>query len=142
MFKKLILVILITSSAFAFEVNWAKDYKSGIAEATKQHKPVLFIISRDTCKYCLMLDKQTLKDEKVIKALNADFIAIRSWTNENDYIPTDIARNTPGLPGIWFLASDGEPLFRPMLGYVAKDKFLEALAIVHTAFQKQSKGKK
>ena len=142
MIKKLTLMILLVSSMFALEVNWAKDYQSGIAKATKQHKPVLFIVSRDTCKYCVMLDKQTLKDKKVITALNKDFIAIRSWTNKHDYIPSDIARNTPGLPGIWFLASNGEPLFRPILGYVTKEKFLEALAIVHTEFQKQNKGKK
>lgn len=143
MFKKILLTILfITTSVSATEVNWAKDYNAGIQKATKENKPVLFIISRDTCKYCVLFKNTTLKDEKVVKALNNDFISVTSWINEGDYIPNDLARQTPGLPGIWFLYSDGEPMFSPMLGHIEKDKFLEALAIVQEQFKKQNKGKK
>jgi len=140
MIKKTILAILLmVSSLMASEVNWAKDYQTGIKEAKKAHKPVLFIISRDTCKYCRILDATTLKDKQVVKALSRDFIAIRSWTNENDYIPREIRANTPGLPGIWFLYSDGMPMFRPLMGMVEKDDFLKALAIVNEEFKKQNK---
>ena len=140
MVKKIVLgLVFITATLFGAEVNWAKDYKSGIAKAQKEHKPVLFIISRDTCKYCILLDDTTLKDARVAKALNRDFIAIRSWINEGDYVPREIAQNTPGLPGIWFLNSDGTPMFQPLLGYVKKDDFFRALAIVKTEFDKKSK---
>lgn len=135
-------MVSLVASLVASEVHWAKDYNSGIAKATKENKPVLFVISRDTCKYCIMLDNQTLKDAKVVKALNENFVAIRSWTNEGDYIPDDLARYTPGLPGIWFLTPKGEPMFRPMLGFIEKEKFKEALAIIYTEFKKQNKGKK
>jgi len=140
MVKKIVLTLLIAVSAFGAEVHWAKDYKSGIAKAQKEHKPVLFIISRDTCKYCIILDNTTLKDPKVVDELNKNFVAIRSWTNEGDYIPYVLGQNTPGLPGIWFLDSDGEPLFQPLLGYVKKEKFYEALKIVEEEFKKE-KGK-
>ena len=139
MIKKIVLAIVLVSSLFSAEVNWAKNYRSGIKQATKEQKPVLFIISRDTCKYCVMLDNTTLKDEVVVKALNKDFIAIRSWTNENDYIPNDIRRNTPGLPGVWFLKSDGTPMFRPLMGYINKTDFIEALGIVQEEFKKNKK---
>jgi thioredoxin-related protein len=142
MIKKIILAtLLIASSLFGAEVNWAKDYHEGIIASKKDNKPVLFIISRDTCKYCVLLKDTTLRDESVIKALNKDFISVTSWTNENDYIPDDLARATPGLPGIWFLKPDGEPMFQPILGYMDKSKFLEALAIVQSEFKKESKGK-
>ncbi|MBN2783161.1 MAG: DUF255 domain-containing protein [Campylobacterales bacterium] len=138
--KKIALMMLFVSSIFGAELNWSKDYHDAMIKAKKEDKPVLFIISRDTCKYCVLLKDETLKDEKVIKALNRDFISVVSWTNENDYIPDDLARATPGLPGIWFLQPDGEPMFQPILGYIEKDKFLEALAIVEQQFKKQSKG--
>jgi len=140
MIKNIIIAMLfIASSVFATEVNWAKDYYSGIKQATKENKPVLFIISRDTCKYCVMLDNQTLKDKKVVKMLNKDFVSIRSWVNEGDFIPENLAKYTPGLPGIWFLTSKGEPMFKPMLGFIEKDRFLESLAIIYTEFKKQNK---
>ncbi|MEN4052888.1 MULTISPECIES: DUF255 domain-containing protein [Sulfurimonas] len=139
MFKKIILGVLLSATLFGAEVDWSKDYQSGIAAAVKQNRPVLFIISRDTCKYCILLDNTTLKDAKVVKELNKNFIAIRSWTNEGDYIPMDIRQSTPGLPGIWFLYSDGTPMYQPLLGYIKKDAFLEALYIVKEEFDKNKK---
>ena len=74
MFKKIILGVLLSSTLFGATVDWAKDYQSGIAAATKQNKPVLFIISRDTCRYCILLDKTTLRDAKVVKELNKSVV--------------------------------------------------------------------
>ncbi len=144
MFKKIIMAVLLVGSAvFAQDgVHWAKDFQSGIAQATKEQKPVLFIISRDTCKYCVLLDNTTLKDPVVVQKLNKNFVAIRSWTNEGDYIPRELAQNTPGLPGIWFLKENGQPMYAPLLGYVKKDAFAEALDIVKHEYDKQKKEKK
>ena len=143
MIKRFILMMfLVASSLVASEVNWAKDYNAGIEKAKKQNKPVLFIVSRDTCKYCIILDNTTLSDKKVVERLNKNFISIRSWINKGDYIPRMILQNTPGLPGIWFLFPDGKPIFQPLLGMVKKDKFLQALDIVQDEFKKQKKDKK
>ena len=144
MIKKILLVaaLLLTSSLFAADLHWAKDYKSGVAAATKANKPILFIVSSTHCKYCLLLDRTTLKDPMVIKALNNDFIAIRSWVDKGDYVPMEIRQNTPGLPGIWFLLPNGEPMYQPLLGYVKTKSFLGALGIVKQAFDKEQKGKK
>ena len=136
MYKIVLIVLLSLMSVSADEVKWAKDFKSGVIKASKEKKPILFIISRDTCKYCILLEDTTLKDPKVIASLNKDFIAIRSWTNEGDYIPADLRRATPGLPGIWFLKSDGAPLYQPLLGYIDKEKMLYALDVVKEEFKK------
>ncbi len=143
MFKKYVFILLmIITSLFSAEVNWAKDYHEAMLQAQKEDKVVLFIISRDTCKYCVLLKDTTLKNETVVKVLNEDFISVVAWTNENDFIPDELRSNTPGLPGIWFLQPDGEPMFNPVMGYVKKDRFLEALSIVQEEYKKINKGKK
>jgi len=140
MYKIFLLMLLtIIVNLNANEVTWANDFKSGVEQASKENKPVLFVISRDTCKYCILLEKTTFKDKQVIDVLNKDFIAIRSWTNEGDFIPTDLRRATPGLPGIWFLTSTGQPMYQPILGYMSKEKFLGALSVVKKSFQNQNK---
>ena len=136
MFKKIVMALVLTTSLFGAEVHWAKDYVSGIAQAQKEHKPVLFIISSHFCKYCLLLDRTTLKDPRVVKALNSDFIAIRSWTDQRDYIPFSLARETPGLPGIWFLLPNEESMYKPLLGYAKADYFIQVLATVKSEFDK------
>ena len=133
-------MLLLATSVMAADIHWAKDYNTGMALAKKEHKPVLFVISRDTCKYCVMLDKTTLSDATVAKALNRDFIAIRSWLNEGDYVPKDLY--APGLPTIWFLLPNGTPMYQPLMGMVKANDFVEALAVVKTEFDTLNKGKK
>jgi len=136
MFKKIILMILLVSSTYASDVNWAKDFDSGIKEATKQNKPVLFVFSRHTCKYCVILDETTFKDKKVIEALNKDFVSIVSYTDENDYTPKELWR--PGTPALWFLLPSGEPMYQPLMGAIDAPNFLKALDIVKEEFNKST----
>lgn len=135
MLKKFIFMMLfLASSVLASEIKWAKDYESGIKDAAAQNKPVLFVFSRHSCKYCVILEETTFKDERVIKALGRDFVSITSYTDENDYTPRELWR--PGTPSIWFLKSDGEPMFQPIMGAVDAENFLKALAIVKEEFDK------
>ncbi len=119
------------------EIHWAKDFQSGISQATMANKPVLFVFSRHTCKYCVILEKTTFSDKRVIKALNKDFIPIISYSDENDYTPRELWR--PGTPTIWFLLPNGQPMFQPLMGAVGEEGFLEALAIVKKEFDKRVK---
>ena len=128
------MMLFLAASLLASEIKWAKDYESGIKDASAQNKPVLFVFSRHSCKYCVILEETTFKDERVIKALGRDFVSITSYTDENDYTPKELWR--PGTPSIWFLKSDGEPMFQPIMGAVDAENFLKALAIVKDEFDK------
>ena len=75
-----------------------------------------------------------LKDKRVIKALNRDFISVISYSDENDYMPKDLWR--PGTPSIWFLFPDGTPMYQPIPGYIPAADFLNALGIVKEEFDK------
>ena len=143
MIKKIVLLVFLTiTSLVASEVNWAKDYKSGIEKAKKTDKPVLFIYSRHTCKYCTILEETTLRDTRVVKALNKDYISIIAFSDDNDFIPREILRESRGTPAIWFLLPSGEPMYAPIPGAIGAEQFLEALAIVKTTFDKQKSVKK
>ena len=134
------MVLFFATSLMAAEVNWAKDFESGLKSAKAQNKPMLFVISRDTCKYCIILKNTTFKDKKVVADLNKNFIAVTSWINENDYIPEKLF--TPGLPGIWFLLPSGEPMFQPLMGALGTQEILHYLKQVKSEFKKiKSSGK-
>lgn len=135
MFKLFIYTILITAlNLSASEIKWAKDYDAGMKEAKKVNKPVLFVSSRHTCKYCVILDNTTFKDEKVIKELNANFVSIISYSDEQDYMPKELWQ--PGTPAIWFLLPDGVPMYQPLMGAMDAASFLQATDIVKEEFNK------
>lgn len=128
------LLLLVSATLFASGVNWAKDYQSAMIASQKQNKPVMFIHSRHSCKWCVFLDETTFADKKIIKLLNKDFIAVTSYTDENDYTPKELY--TPGTPTIWFLYPDGQIMFEPIMGAMKPKDFLPVLKIVKTEFDK------
>lgn len=138
--NKFIISILILSSAlFASGVKWQKDLKETLATATKVNKPVLFVSSRHSCKYCVILEEKTFGDKRVSKALNEDFVSFTSWSDEGDIVPQELWR--PGTPAIWFLLPNGEPMYQPLMGAVGPEDFLSALAIVKEEYNKKYKKK-
>ena len=130
------IALLVATTVMADEIKWAKDFDSGIAQAKAQNKPVLFVFSRHTCKYCIILEQTTFADKRVIKGLNKDFISIIAYSDDNDAMPKELWR--PGTPTIWFLHSDGQPMFQPLMGAVGSDDFLRALSIVKQEFDKNN----
>jgi len=134
------LTLLFATSLMAAEINWAKDYDAGVKEAARFVKPVLFISSRHSCKFCVILDETTLKDERVVKALNKDFISVISYSDDNDYMPQKLYH--PGTPAIWFLLPNGEPMYQPIMGAITADNFIEALGVVKREFDEYIKAGK
>ncbi len=136
--RKIVLTFLmLASTLFGAEVNWVKDYNTGVAEATKVSKPIMFISSRHSCKYCVILEKTALRDPKVVNELNRNFISVVSYSDENDYMPKELWR--PGTPAIWFLNELGEPMYQPIMGAIDSKNFLYAIELVKKEYIKRLK---
>lgn len=140
MHKIIISLLLLSSVVFASGVKWQKDLKETLATASKVEKPILFVSSRHSCKYCVILEEKTFGNAKVIKALNKDFVSFTSWSDEGDIVPKALWR--PGTPAIWFLLPNGQPMYEPLMGAVGPEDFLQALSIVKEEFNKTYKKKK
>jgi len=140
MYKLLLVMVLLTSSLFASQIVWEKNFHSGVLKAKKVNKPILFVFSRHSCRYCVKLEKTTFSDKRVIKELNKDFISIISYSDENDYTPRELLR--PATPTIWFLKTDGSPMFQPLMGAVGAEGFLQALSVVKQEFKKVNNKKR
>jgi len=135
--KIVLLVVMFSSMLFASPIHWAKDYRSGMATAKAKTKPVLFILSRHTCKYCVILERTALSDPKIINELNRNFVPIISYSDEGDYVPEELWR--PGTPAIWFLDENGDPLFQPIMGAIDAENLYRALMLVKKEYIKRLK---
>ncbi len=127
--KKLtLLLLLFCSMLFSSQINWASDYQSALAKAQKEQKPIMFVISKHECRYCIKLKSEALADEGIIKELNSDFVPLIAHFDDGDYVPSELF--TPGVPAIWFLLPDGRPMYQPLMGAVEIPYLKEALSIV------------
>ena len=137
MFKYMVMMIFSAVVLMADGVLWEKDFKSGVEKAQKLGKPLFFVSSRHSCKYCVILEEKTFTNKDVIEKLNKEFVSVISYSDENDYMPRELWR--PGTPALWFLDPDGIPMFQPIMGAVDAQNFLKALHIVKTEFDKYNK---
>ena len=136
--RKIVIYILLflATSVCAAELNWAKDYHSGLKESQKANKPMLVVYSSHHCRYCVQLDNTTFKNQQVIEYLDKNFVSVIVYTDENDFIPPGL--RTPSTPTIWFLYPTTEPMFEPILGAIDAENFYKALHIVKAEFDKQN----
>ncbi len=135
--KKLLVLCLTAASLLAAQIHWQKDLKTAIERAKKVHKPIFFVVSRHSCRWCVHLERTTFRDPKVIGTLNRDFINVIAFTDDGDFIPR--ALYSPGTPTLWFLDERGEPMFRPVEGAIGASDMLRAAGIVRKSYAKQRK---
>jgi thiol:disulfide interchange protein len=80
--------------------GWYPSLSAGIAEATRQGKPVLIDFWATWCKNCLVMDKTTLKDPEVTTALS-NYVKIKFQAEDPDSSAAREAMehfNAKGLP--------------------------------------------
>ncbi|MFT5662372.1 MAG: thioredoxin-related protein [Sulfurimonas sp.] len=135
MFKNIIIsLVLVASSLFGAEISWEKDYESGVKRAMAENKPMFFIMSKTTCPPCIRLKNTTFKDERVVKMLDKHFVSVIAYVDKGDHVPRVL--HAPYTPSLWFLKSNGEPRYEPLVGGVDAESFLKALDIVKKDFDK------
>ncbi len=124
--KVLVLLTLLSVVVSAESVNWEENLREAIAKGKEEHKPVMFVVSRDGCGWCDKFRAGTLSNPEVVKILNSKFINFEGYTNRGT-VPREFLTN--GTPGTLFLKGS-EPMFQPLMGAYPLTQFLEALNIV------------
>ena len=119
---------------YKLDVNF--KYYTNLEEAQRVSKrvkkPIFMLIGRNSCKYCVKLKKEVLVDSKILSELEKNFVVLVHDANR----PVAYKYNTPGIPAIWFLKDDGEPLARPLVGYVPKANLTTAMSNAKLEFKK------
>jgi len=103
--------------------------------AQKTKKPIFMLIGKNSCKYCVKLKKEVLIDYAILKDLEKNFVVLVHDANS----PVSYRYNTPGIPAIWFLKADGEPLARPLVGYVPKKNLAKSMSKVKIEFKNKER---
>ncbi len=138
--KKVVLGLLLSVSfVFAGEIHWIKDFAAAVATSKKVHKPIIFVATKDGCKYCKMLKTTTLKDKDVVSMINKNFVPLKlNLSHSDSLLPYMLAVYTKGFPTIWFLNEEGKPLFEPVGGFLEAKDMKKVLQIVDNAYNKRA----
>lgn len=73
----LLVIAFVAGTSPAADVEWRRDYAAARDEATKTGRPLLFVFETDSCVFCRKLDAVTLRDSKIVRILNDEFVPVK-----------------------------------------------------------------
>lgn len=113
--KKIVLVLILSISAFAAEIAWNTSYDTALAKAKKESKPLMVLITTEECRWCRKLENTTMQDAEIIARINAKFQAVNVTKDKSVYPKSLTAKMVPmsyfinptngkvlySIPGYW-----------------------------------------
>ncbi|MEN4052206.1 MULTISPECIES: thioredoxin family protein [Sulfurimonas] len=127
----LIVVFLLCSVlSHASHVAWQSDYESVRKQANQEYKNILvFLIEEDT-KESNAIIKESFLNQKYIKDINKDFIAVIVRSHAKKSYPIELLYTTT-YPALFFLSSEELFLCDPLEGIITPRKIVEKLSECH-----------
>ncbi len=124
------------------------DYEAGLAQAREEGKFVLIDFWTGWCHWCKVMDRETYRNEEVLRRLGEHFVTVKVNAESDDTqgdpatAPTgrEIAREyqVSSYPTTWFIDSEGGRI-GGLPGYVEPKQFVVVLDWIATdAYRTQS----
>jgi len=126
-----VFVLTLSTALRAEEIKWQNNLKQAALQARAQEKSMLIQIGASWCGFCHKMDKETYKDQKVIKHINSCFIPVRVDADENPEFVEAIG--VAGLPTTVIISSELK-IVKKISGYVAAREMhghLEKICLVN-----------
>ena len=111
---------------FAQEMGFERDYKTALAKAQKNHKPLLMVLGADYCPWCRKFEHKTLKSSLVKPKLDKEFIVLLvDKKYDIETFPKQF--QTQFTPRVFFINPKNEDILLDTVGYIKKVKFSQEI---------------
>ncbi|PHR55846.1 MAG: hypothetical protein COA44_09400 [Arcobacter sp.] len=118
----------------AFALDFEDNYKTALAKAKQENKPLMLVIVQDPCPYCDRLVENTLEDKNVKKELEGFVCVI---IDKRDSFP-EAFKGTP-VPMTYFIDPRIEKSTYDNLGFLDAQDFTKMLKHVKSLSPKKIK---
>ena len=106
--KIVLLLSLLASVAFA-ELKWATSYDAALAQAKKEKKKVMVMLSKEDCPACEYMNDVVFEENTVIQEVHKNFVPVHIDIHK-DFIPEGLGYI--GTPTFHFLDAKGKKIGR------------------------------
>jgi len=132
--KFIFVTFMLVTSLFSSAL-WQDDYNKALELAKVQDKRVYLLIVSNSCGWCRKFENTTLKDKKILKRLNKNYILLH-LVRGVDNIPLNF--KTSPIPRHYFSTKNGKIIF-PVVGYRDVESFNGFLDTVNERFERMKK---
>lgn len=139
--KKLLVMIFLTLSLFgakvddyAKEMNFERDYKTAIAKAKAEDKPLMMVLGADYCPWCRKFERKVLSSKLVNSYINAEVITL-VVDKKYDIKTFPKEFQTSMTPRVFFINPKNGKSFYQTAGYMKKKDYLKKLQEMKKLFE-------
>ena len=131
MIKKLLLVALLSSLAFAksykefaAEYKYETNYDKALQRAKVQKKDILLVLVTNYCPWCRKLEKKVLASERVNEVVQKNYIPL-IVNREEGTLKKQF--ETPIVPVTYIISYKDDTKFTTTRGYKGKENYLHLI---------------
>jgi len=121
--KKLLLILLVSTTALFGDMYWADDYRSGVKEAAKENKNIILFFSKEECVKCEEVLWTISFDKNVSDYVTEHFVAIEIDVEFDKRQGFKIYQT----PTIYFLDHKAKQIGKPLTKPLGPQQFLKKL---------------
>lgn len=106
---KIILALSLLASCALADLKWAPSYDAALAQAKKEKKRVMVMLSRENCPACEYMSDIVFEEKMVVSEVEKSYIPVHIDIH-NDFIPEGLGYM--GTPTFHFLDANGKKIGR------------------------------
>jgi len=121
---------------FAVEMGFERDYKTALAKAKAENKPLMMVLGADYCPWCRKFERKTLSSKLIKPELDRSVITlIVDKKFDVKSFPKEF--QTQLTPRVFFIDPKDGKSFYETVGYVKRKVYLRDLEKMLTLYGKQ-----
>lgn len=106
---KIILVLSLLASCALAELKWASSYDAALAQAKKEKKNIMVMLSREECPACEYMNDVVFEEKAVTSEIHKSFVPVHLDIHK-DFLPEGLGYI--GTPTFHFLNASGKKIGR------------------------------
>lgn len=106
---KTALFLIVPIWLMSADINWSSSFADAQAQAQKENKPLMVLITSEQCRWCRKFEATTLQNDEIVGRINSRFTAVHVTRDKSVY-PQNLSAKM--VPMSYFLDRDGKVIYK------------------------------
>lgn len=106
---KIAMLLLAPVWLMGADIQWSASFADAQAQAKKENKPLMVLITSEQCRWCRKFEMTTLQNDEIIGRINSRFTAVHVIRDKSVY-PSALTAKM--VPMSYFLDGEGKIIYK------------------------------
>lgn len=110
--KKIVMIVMFLIAPLwlmGADIQWSASFADAQAQAKKENKPLMVLITSEQCRWCRKFEMTTLQNDEIVGRINSRFASVHVIRDKSIYPNTLTAKM---VPMSYFLDGEGKIIYK------------------------------